>query len=132
MTSYESSSGSPAAHSSGQAESGDREQADEGTDAFEPGRIDQEVTVGEVEEWTILNASPMDHPFHLHVWPMQVLDVGGRTVDAVTYRDVVNVPARSQTTVRIAFDRYPGPAVYHCHILDHEDLGMMGTVRATK
>jgi FtsP/CotA-like multicopper oxidase with cupredoxin domain len=50
----------------------------------------------------------------------------------VIYRDVVNVPAHSQTTVRIAFDRYPGTAVYHCHILDHEDLGMMGTVRATR
>lgn len=99
---------------------------------FDPSRIDQEVKVGDVEEWTLLNASPMDHPFHLHVWPMQVLEVGGRTVDPVIYRDVVNVPAHSQTTVRIDFDRYPGTAVYHCHILDHEDLGMMGTVRASR
>ena len=99
---------------------------------FDPSRIDQEVKVGDVEEWTLLNASPMDHPFHLHVWPMQVLEVGGRTVDPVIYRDVVNVPAHSRTTVRIAFDRYAGTAVYHCHILDHEDLGMMGTVRSTR
>jgi FtsP/CotA-like multicopper oxidase with cupredoxin domain len=99
---------------------------------FDPSRIDQEVKVGDVEEWTLLNASPMDHPFHLHVWPMQVLEVGGRTVDPVIYRDVVNVPAHSWTTVRIAFDRYAGTAVYHCHILDHEDLGMMGTVRSTR
>jgi FtsP/CotA-like multicopper oxidase with cupredoxin domain len=99
---------------------------------FDPSRVDQEVKVGDVEEWTIRNATPMDHPFHLHVWPMQLLEVGGRTIAQVAYRDVVNVPAHSETKVRIAFDRYPGTAVYHCHILDHEDLGMMGTVRATR
>ena len=42
--------------------------------------------------------------------------------------DVVNVPARGAVTVRVAFDR-PGRTVYHCHILDHEDAGMMGIVR---
>jgi FtsP/CotA-like multicopper oxidase with cupredoxin domain len=98
---------------------------------FDPSRIDQDVHLGDVEEWTILNASPMDHPFHLHVWPMQLLQVGRRIVDPVIYRDVVNVPAHSRTTVRIRFNDFAGTAVYHCHVLDHEDLGMMGTVRAS-
>jgi FtsP/CotA-like multicopper oxidase with cupredoxin domain len=96
--------------------------------AFDPARVDQVVAVGTVEEWTISNTSPMDHPFHLHVWPMQIIERGGRAEDAAIWQDVVNVPARSSVTVRVAFDRFGGRTVYHCHILDHEDLGMMATI----
>lgn len=98
--------------------------------SFDHERIDQEVAFGSVEEWTIRNDSPMDHPFHLHVWPMQVIEESGRAVETVTWLDVVTVPARGWVTVRIAFERYGGRTVYHCHILDHEDLGMMGTIHA--
>lgn len=97
---------------------------------FDPDRVDQEVRVGSVEEWTIRNDSPMDHPFHLHVWPMQVVEAGGALVDPPLWLDVVNVPAREQVRVRVAFDDFGGRTVYHCHILDHEDRGMMGSVRA--
>lgn len=98
---------------------------------FAPGRVDQSVRIGSVEEWTIVNDSPMDHPFHLHIWPMQVLRQGGQDVVGVDVRDVVDVPAGSAVTVRIAFDAFPGRTVYHCHILDHEDLGMMGVIEAS-
>ena len=98
---------------------------------FDPDRIDQDVAVGDVEEWTLVNTSPMDHPFHLHVWPMQVLREGTHTPEDVTWRDVVTIPAHGSTVVRIPFDRYAGRTVYHCHILDHEDLGMMGVIQAT-
>lgn len=97
---------------------------------FDAARVDQAVTVGAIEEWTIRNDSPMDHPFHLHVWPMQLIADNGESVDTPTWLDVVNVPARGQVTVRIAFDDYGGRTVYHCHILDHEDRGMMGVVLA--
>ena len=95
---------------------------------FDAARVDQSVAAGAIEEWTIVNTSPMDHPFHLHVWPMQVIAIGGRTVETPTWQDVVNVPARSQTRVRIAFENITGRTVYHCHILDHEDNGMMGVI----
>jgi FtsP/CotA-like multicopper oxidase with cupredoxin domain len=95
---------------------------------FDSHRIDNTVMAGAVEEWTITNTSGMDHPFHLHVWPMQVLSVAGRTIDPPTWQNVVNVPARSSSIVRIAFDHYAGRTVYHCHILDHEDNGMMGII----
>ena len=98
---------------------------------FENDRIDQRVAVGDVEEWTIFNESPMDHPFHLHVWPMQVVEENGRVLDSPTWQDVVNVPARGSVRVRVAFDDYGGRTVYHCHILDHEDRGMMGVVEAS-
>ena len=99
--------------------------------AFDPGRVDQAVRVGSVEEWTITNTSPMDHPLHLHVWPMQLIERDGRPLDAPTWRDVVNVPARSNVKVRVAFDTFGGRTVYHCHILDHEDRGMMGVIEAS-
>lgn len=99
---------------------------------FDPGRTDQTVSVGTVEEWTLVNSSPMDHPLHLHVWPMQVLrDADGDHADPL-WKDVVNVPANGAVTVLIAFDDFPGRSVFHCHILDHEDLGMMGTVQAVR
>jgi FtsP/CotA-like multicopper oxidase with cupredoxin domain len=98
---------------------------------FAPDRVDQTVTPGTVEEWTIANTSPMDHPMHLHVWPMQIVAEAGRPVDDVRWQDVVNIPAGSEVTVRIAFDRFGGRTVYHCHILDHEDNGMMGVVETS-
>ncbi|MBC7762306.1 MAG: multicopper oxidase family protein [Candidatus Saccharibacteria bacterium] len=97
---------------------------------FDAARVDQKVTMGAIEEWTIRNDSPMDHPFHLHVWPMQLITDNGESVETPTWLDVVNVPARGEVTVRIAFDDYGGRTVYHCHILDHEDRGMMGVVLA--
>ena len=95
---------------------------------FDPARVDQSVRIGTVEEWTIGNTSTMDHPFHLHVWPMQLIDDNGRAMPEPTWQDVVVVPAGGQVTVRIRFDAFPGRTVYHCHILDHEDLGMMGVI----
>ncbi len=95
---------------------------------FDHERIDQSVTTGTVEEWTIRNPTTMDHPFHLHVWPMQITEEGGVRVEEPTWRDVVNVPAGGSTTVLIDFASHPGRSVYHCHILDHEDTGMMAVV----
>ncbi|WP_028280400.1 multicopper oxidase family protein [Arthrobacter sp. H5] len=97
---------------------------------FDPERTDAPVTAGTVEEWTLINSSPMDHPVHLHVWPMQIIDDGDHDVSEPRWQDVVNVPARGQVQVLIAFEDFPGRTVYHCHILDHEDQGMMGTVEA--
>lgn len=98
--------------------------------AFNMDVINTSVNLGTVEEWTIINETTMDHPFHLHVWPMQVLSIGDKTVSAVEYQDVVNVPAKSRSVVRVHFDEFEGNAVYHCHILDHEDQGMMGIIEA--
>ncbi|WP_438853446.1 multicopper oxidase family protein [Agromyces sp. M3QZ16-3] len=97
--------------------------------AFAEGRTDIEAPAGAIEEWTIENTSTMDHPFHLHVWPMQLVEVDGRPVAGVDRRDVVPVPAGGRVVVRIAFEDIAGRTVYHCHILDHEDLGMMGAIR---
>ncbi|WP_342341434.1 multicopper oxidase family protein [Intrasporangium calvum] len=99
---------------------------------FDPERVDQDPRLGTVEEWTIANATPMDHPFHLHVWPMQIVQGPEAPADGrPDWRDVVIVPANAAVRVRIAFADFGGRTVYHCHLLDHEDRGMMGVVRAT-
>ena len=98
---------------------------------FDPARTDQRLALGSVEEWTIGNATMMDHPFHLHVWPMQVLEAPEHDPDGpADWRDVVVVPAMGQVTVRVPVRDFGGRTVYHCHVLDHEDLGMMGVVEA--
>lgn len=97
---------------------------------FDAARLDTSVRAGDIEEWTLTNSSPMDHPVHLHVWPMQVVNGGDQDLTDPLWLDVVNVPAFGQITVRIPFEDFTGRTVYHCHILDHEDLGMMGTVEA--
>ena len=96
---------------------------------FDPGRVDQTVALGTVEEWTIANTSPMDHPFHLHVWPMQVVAAPDSTPRAARLARRRHRPCPRQVTVRIRFADFAGRTVYHCHILDHEDHGMMGTHR---
>ena len=95
---------------------------------FNETRTDTTVAAGNVEEWTLTNTSPMDHPFHLHVWPMQIVEENGQSTDALIWQDVVNVPANGSVKVRVDFKDFRGRSVYHCHILDHEDLGMMGTI----
>lgn len=95
---------------------------------FDPTRVDALVSANAIEEWTLTNDSPMDHPIHLHVWPMQLVAPADTVDDAPVWQDVVNVPARSSVRVLIPFENFTGKTVFHCHILDHEDLGMMGII----
>ncbi|SNS31673.1 Multicopper oxidase with three cupredoxin domains (includes cell division protein FtsP and spore coat protein CotA) [Geodermatophilus saharensis] len=98
--------------------------------SFDPARTDHVVRLGTVEEWTWVNRSGMDHPMHLHVWPVQVVAEDGRPVTAVERQDVVLVRAGGELTVRIPFTDFPGRTLAHCHISDHEDGGMMAVVEA--
>jgi len=95
---------------------------------FDPDRDDQTVQLGTTEEWTVVNTSPMDHPFHLHAWPFHVLTTSTGTQLTGVRHDVVLVPRQGWVRLRIPFTDYSGRSVYHCHVLDHEDLGMMATV----
>jgi FtsP/CotA-like multicopper oxidase with cupredoxin domain len=95
---------------------------------FDPDRDDQIVEFGTIEEWTLINTSPLDHPFHLHTWPFQVLATSTGTQPWSTRQDVILVPRHGWARLRIPFTDYAGRSVYHCHLLDHEDLGMMATV----
>ena len=96
--------------------------------SFEHDRIDTTVQLGTVEDWRIINQAGMDHPFHLHTNAFQVLRQDDAPFPFPCWKDVVNVKAYGSTDLRIAFTDFPGKTVYHCHILDHEDQGMMGTL----
>ena len=99
-------------------------------EAFSHDKVNTTVSNESVEEWTIVNSSTMQHPFHLHIWPMQILSINGEEVNNLRFQDVVTVPANGKVVVRVNFTTYTGKTLYHCHILDHEDLGMMGVIES--
>jgi FtsP/CotA-like multicopper oxidase with cupredoxin domain len=88
--------------------------------------------VGTYEVWTIENASGMDHPFHQHVNAAQVLEISGADPAYPPYtsipakKDVVLIPKWGSATILVPVMDYTGMAMFHCHILEHEDIGMMG------
>lgn len=89
--------------------------------------------VGTYELWTITNNSGMDHPFHQHVNPAQVVaitggDAGYRSfyTSAPAWKDTTLVPKWGSVTLLVPITDYTGMAMFHCHILEHEDIGMMG------
>ncbi|MGE5182512.1 MAG: multicopper oxidase family protein [Acidobacteriota bacterium] len=84
-------------------------------------------TQGAIAIWSVNDDVGMDHPFHLHGMFFQVLDVNGTPPAHAGWKDTVIVPAYS--TLRFAV-RYGGPGhwMYHCHILEHQDGGMMGVL----
>ena len=98
-------------------------------------RIDQTVRLGDTEAWTIVNTDQQYHSFHIHQTPFLVTAVNGVAQDDDSLRDTVPVPPSTDAgpgviTVVIPFTdpEIVGKFVYHCHAVDHEDRGMMGTV----
>jgi FtsP/CotA-like multicopper oxidase with cupredoxin domain len=91
-------------------------------------RVDQTVKLGALEEWIVRNTSSHFHPFHIHVNDFQVVAFNGEPVAARGWQDTVVLPPNSETVMRMRFDDFDGKFVYHCHILSHEDFGMMAVV----
>ncbi|MNK89410.1 Multicopper oxidase mco [compost metagenome] len=101
---------------------------------FELDRVNTTVKLGDVEEWRLFNPSQELHQFHIHQVDFQVTEFNGKPVQFSGYRDNVFIPATGSITVRIPF-RDPvilGKFVYHCHILEHEDGGMMQAIQVVK
>lgn len=93
---------------------------------------------GTVEDWVIENRSRELHAFHIHQMHFLLLDYSGKEVDEGFLRDTINVPyydghSLAYPSVRLRMDfRDPntvGTFVYHCHLLEHEDKGMMGSIQ---
>jgi bilirubin oxidase len=91
-------------------------------------RVDTRSRLGTTEIWTIQNVVGMDHPFHLHGFHFEVLDRDGVPEPFRAWKDTGNVPKHSSMRIVVRFDDFPGRWMYHCHILDHEDQGMMGVL----
>jgi FtsP/CotA-like multicopper oxidase with cupredoxin domain len=94
-------------------------------------RIDFRVPLGSIEIWEIENATPLAHPFHIHDVQFRVLDRDGGPPLAHErgLKDTVLVDPGSTVRVIAEFADFADPKhpyMYHCHILEHEDAGMMG------
>jgi len=102
--------------------------------AFDMSRTDIRVKLGAVEEWTIQNKADELHTFHIHQGPFQVTEINGVAQPTDDHRDIVDVPIGGEVKVIIPFTNplILGRFVYHCHILSHEDKGMMGTIEVTR
>ena len=95
------------------------------------------VHEGDVEDWTIENRAPEDHVFHIHQIHFRVLAIDGKPVNDDTPRDTIDLAywhgSGPYPSVKLRMDfRDPnivGTFVYHCHILKHEDMGMMGVIQ---
>ncbi len=95
------------------------------------------VHEGAVEDWTIENRSPEDHVFHIHQLHFKVLEVSGKPTDEATLRDTIDIPywrgsgPYPSVKLRMNFSdpNLVGTFLYHCHILKHEDMGMMGAIQ---
>ena len=91
-------------------------------------RVDVSARLGATEVWEVENLVGMDHPFHLHGFQFQVLDRNGRPEPFRSWKDVVNVPRHETARFIVRYENHPGKWMFHCHILDHEDHGMMGVL----
>jgi FtsP/CotA-like multicopper oxidase with cupredoxin domain/cytochrome oxidase Cu insertion factor (SCO1/SenC/PrrC family) len=98
---------------------------------FDGTRIDQLIKWGTVERWILRNSTDELHVFHFHQTDFQVVKVNGKEVPFNEHRDNINLPVRGEVEVIIPFDMpcQVGDYVFHCHILCHEDGGMMQKVR---
>ena len=96
--------------------------------SFDANRVDVAPKLGTVEEWTLKNTSEEQHPFHIHVNDFQVISVDGERYDAQGLQDTVPLLPGKDVVIRTRFADFTGKFVFHCHILNHEDAGMMAVV----
>ena len=98
---------------------------------FDMNRVDLETVIGRVEEWDLVNATLMDHPIHIHGTQFQVVaqTVAGlpAPIPYPAWLDTVNVAAGETVTIKTR-QLTPGKRMFHCHILPHEDAGMMAVL----
>jgi L-ascorbate oxidase len=114
---------------------------------YDPARLDRKLTLGTAEEWK-LTSNGVGHPFHIHVNPFEIVSIvnnNNPTVDVSVpgandggdpqyvglkgmWKDTLWIKPNYTVTIRTRYERYIGEFVLHCHILDHEDQGMMQNV----
>jgi FtsP/CotA-like multicopper oxidase with cupredoxin domain len=97
---------------------------------FAAERVDVRVPLGNIEEWTVRNETDDLHVFHIHQIGFQLVEVNGHPVPFTGYLDNVQVPARGEVKLRMPFldPLILGRFMFHCHVLMHEDHGMMANI----
>jgi FtsP/CotA-like multicopper oxidase with cupredoxin domain len=88
--------------------------------------------VGETHVWSVTNSTKWSHPLHLHGFFFQVLDEHGAPAHPIAWKDTVDIPFERTVRLVVRFDDregVTGPWMFHCHILDHAEIGLMGVVQ---
>jgi suppressor of ftsI len=111
---------------------------------FDPNRVDEVMTLGQINEWTLVNKTKEWHTFHIHINEFQVVSVKAPPVanvssgpsgvldvppGAIDPSDTVLMPPKSTVKLLTRPTDFTGTFVYHCHMTFHEDHGMMGVVK---
>jgi FtsP/CotA-like multicopper oxidase with cupredoxin domain len=98
---------------------------------FDANRVDQAPLLGDIEEWTVTNvqntpqAAGVPHPLHIHTNNLLLTHINGAPVPVHGFQDTVDIPALGSITLRMHFAEFTGSLVFHCHIIQHADRGMM-------
>jgi FtsP/CotA-like multicopper oxidase with cupredoxin domain len=97
---------------------------------YSEGEVPTVVNLNDAEEWHLIvgtshHGGTEGHPFHIHVNAFEVISINGVTQPPGTIQDTVWVGVGQTVVVRMRFKQWTGKSVYHCHILPHEDVGMM-------
>ena len=100
--------------------------------SFDPARPPYQMKLGSAEQWVIENDVDSKlpqhaHVVHIHVNPFKVIEINGRLLDTPLWRDtyVLTGSDGDSMTIQMNLDDFTGTFVQHCHVLSHEDLGMM-------
>lgn len=100
--------------------------------AFDPDREPYQMRLGTAEEWTLHNDldPKLDHHahgFHIHVNPFKVTKINGKSLDTPLWRDTFALSGQDNNSITFVsnFEDFTGKFVEHCHVVSHEDLGMM-------
>jgi FtsP/CotA-like multicopper oxidase with cupredoxin domain len=92
---------------------------------FDPKMEPRKLEFGKADEWIVGSSNVAGHPFHIHVNPFEVIEPSGERY----WKDTLFVDKGTTVKLRTRYETFDGDFVLHCHILDHEDQGMMETVR---
>ena len=102
---------------------------------FDENRTDVTVKLGDTEEWTILNKDSQYHDFHIHQTGFLVTEVNGVPTHFDGLRDTFSLPpikngkpGAAKVIIPFTNPEIVGRFVFHCHVVKHEDKGMMGTI----
>jgi FtsP/CotA-like multicopper oxidase with cupredoxin domain len=101
---------------------------------FDPKRVDHKVPLGSTERWELVNSSPVTHFVHLHeeLWRTLRRDGAPPPPWEQGYEDTWRLDPGESVVVAARFTDYTGRFMIHCHMLDHEDDGMMATFDVTR
>jgi FtsP/CotA-like multicopper oxidase with cupredoxin domain len=106
---------------------------------FDENRTDVTVKLGDTEEWTILNKDSQYHDFHIHQTGFLVTEVNGAPTDFDGLRDTFSVPPQrdgkpgeAKLIIPFTNPEIVGRFVFHCHVVKHEDKGMMMAVEVVQ